>query len=285
MTDHDKLIDRLGKLKRAAEGEEKLGNEAAAQAFADMFQRLLLEHKLEATDLDFERAEAEVKVGTHRINYSQYPDIKVRKKRVDWIETLGQVIANAHFCKILVQANSSRITLVGRPEDCQVVEYLFITLQRAAEQLANKAYADFSTECVKECSICGKQKSAHRKGNGGRPQFFCPGDRWTEFSPNWAKCRGYRESFLDSFIWRLRDRYNEARRAAESNSQALVRLNKIDSVVLEWIEDNIKGKASAFSGTVAWNRHGQQHGRAAADAIELRANAVSANNKKAIAGA
>lgn len=266
----DKIKDKLGKLKAMAEGAEAIGNEAEAQAFAEMFQRLLLKHKLDMSDLDFSNMEKEEPVDRHFIDYKNYPEFEKKKTRVQWQEWLSQIVAKAHFCDILVWNRTNRICIVGRKSDAVVAEYMIITMVRAADKIATKAYADFSVACVNECARCGKSKSSHyRQGTTLR----CVRDRWEEFVPNWAKCRGYKQSFLEGFIQRIQKRYEEALHIDEST--ALVRINKAQKAVLQWMEDNMKDKnASVLSRQLKFNRHGRDHGRDAADKINLHGKAV-----------
>lgn len=264
----DKLLDRLQKIKRSAEGEKALGNEAAAQAFADLLNKLLLDNKLEMTDLEFEKFEEEQPVDRHYIDYTKYPDIRVKQRRIEWLERLAGVVANAHFCRILVHQRSSRITLVGRKDDCEVVEYLLITLQRAAEKLSQSAYEKFWWDLRDTCYRCKRREKQH-------PAFDC-----SIFSRDMSKAAGFRAAFLDAFITRLFHRFNELRTAREGESTALVRINRSEKAVNQWIEDNVTGSAKGLTRARAWNESGRKQGVAAADAIELRANAMKGAKAK-----
>lgn len=151
MTDTEKLLDKLGKLKRHAESAKQIGNEAEAQAFADMFQRLVLANKIDVSEVSFEEQEREEPVGSHYIDYHKH-GVKLKSRRTEWIQSLAGVVAEAHFCRILVHPGSSRITLVGRKSDCEVAEYVLVTLQRAAEKMAKRAYYKHWFELFEICS-------------------------------------------------------------------------------------------------------------------------------------
>ncbi len=266
---NQKIIDKLRKLKAMAEGAEKIGSEAEAQAFAAMFQKLLTDNMLEMTDIEFERFEQEQPVGEHYINYSKYPHVKVRSRRTRWVEKLADIVARAHFCRFIVYSGTSRITLVGRKQDTQVAEYMFVTLQRTAEQLADKEYARFSIECVKQCVVCGSKRETHKLFNH-------------EFEPNWARCRGYRPAFLDAFISRLAQRYEEERRARQGNITAMVRINHSLVKVKEFLNrkdgrKKLYHNAGSLTRFRSSNLEGSRDGHRAANDINLRANAVSAN--------
>jgi hypothetical protein len=216
---------------------------------------MLLEHKLSMSDLDFETMEKDSPVVKHYIDYASY-GVKVKKTRVAWIEELAFIVARAHFCRILVHPGSSRITLVGKEEDIAVAEYLFITLQRAAEKISARAYDIYRNE--------ERRKSIEAYGEAGRhgslPHTF-----------------GFRESFLASFINRLRERLRELQATmTASSSTALVRVNRSEAAVVEFMEQ-YKKNAGALSRPSSAHGEGARRGRSAADAIELGRKGVAAS--------
>jgi hypothetical protein len=240
------ILEKLAKIKRMADSAAAIGSEAEAEAFAAMLQKMLINHKLEMSDLEFEKMEKEQPVEKHYINYDQYPDIKLRRTRVLWIEQMASIVARAHFCRILIHPGSSRITLVGRKEDFVVAEYMIITLQRIIEHISDKAAYHYRLEC-------------HRLyGNG-----------------NAAK--GFRESFTLAFIRRLAERYELEKNAMTETSTALVRVNKAEEAVVAFMKAKFsKGKASALSHTLSsFNSEGYKRGTDAANAINLRTNALN----------
>lgn len=251
----EKILDKLAKLKRHADSAKAIGSEAEAQAFADMLQKLLLDHKLSMSDIDFETMEKDSPVETHYINYSQYPDIKLKGTRVAWIEDLAAMVARAHFCRILVHKGSSRITLVGRKEDVTVAEWMFIVLQRAAEKISGRAYDAYRNE--------ERRKAIAEHGEAGRhgsmPHTF-----------------GFRESFITGFINRLRERLKETQAAATaSSSMALMRLSKSDAAVVDYMA-KFTGKAGQLSRNSRYHGEGLSRGRSAADRINLGTRGVDA---------
>lgn len=267
----EKLLDKLAKLRRHADSAKEIGNEAEAQAFADMFQRLVVEHKVNVSDIEFEQQEADEPVGRHHINYAQH-GIPLKRKRIDWVESLAGVVAQAHFCRILVTLGSSRITLVGRKSDCEVAEYVLVTLQRAAEKMAKKAYYKYWFELFEVCRKCGGQKSTH---NGD----YCG------FESSTYKAAGFKASWLEAFVVRLAQRYREAKQGYTGDSVALVRVNKAENAVVQWMEENTKGHAKGLSRNGRWNSEGSKQGRAAADALDLgNPKAVKTSDRKQVAG-
>ena len=232
MTDREKILDKLIKIKAHAESAAKIGSEAEAEAFAAMLQQLLLRHKIDMTDLEIEKEEAEEPVDKYTIDWQ---DVKVRGARIAWIERLAGIVARAYFCRILVHPNSSRITLVGRKSDAAVAEFMIVTLVRAAEQLARKEY--------------GKV-----------------------FRMDKYAARGFMPSFLKSFTVRIAERIEDERRTAStSTSTALVRINRAESAVTDFMKQFTKKAAMVRGSRDDGNAEGYRRGRAMADAINLNA--------------
>jgi len=244
MTDHEKILEKLAKIKAHQESAAKIGSEAEAQAFAEMLQKLLLKHKLAMSDIDFERHEKDEPIEEIYVNWQ---DVQVRKVRVAWIEQLASLIARAHFCRILVVPKSSHIVLVGRISDVKVAEYMLVVLTRTIEKLSKAAYYEFWF--------------ANHKGSGhGSPE-----------------AKGFKGSWITAFIMRLAQRFNEERKATEtSSSTALVRLNTADAAVADYMKGRFKKAAAIVRGSRGdHNAEGYRRGYAAANAINLSGKAVS----------
>jgi hypothetical protein len=256
MTADEKLIDKLGKLRRHAESAKQIGNEAEAQAFADMFQRLVLANKIDVSEIDFETQERDEPVGAHYIDYAKH-GVALKTRRAEWIQRLASVIAEAHFCRILVHPGSSRITLVGRKSDCEVAEYVLVTLQRAAERMAKRAYYKYWFELFEVCAVCGGQKTGHVAGHA--------------FRSSTQQAAGFKASWLDGFITRLAQRYREQRSAVAGSSTALVRVNRAEKAVTKWIEENVKKHVGGLTRNRRWNEEGRRQGHKAADDLDLGA--------------
>jgi hypothetical protein len=237
----ERILDKLQKIKAHQESAEEIGNEAEAQAFAEMLQKLLFTHRLEMSDLDFEKMEKEEPIEKHAIRYPE--DLKHKKSRVIWRERLTSMAARAHFCRILVHRGSSQCTLVGRKSDIEIAEYMVVTLMSAARRLSKSADAKYRRET----------------GLGA--------------------ASGFRDSWLAAFIGRLEQRFDELRREHETTSSvALVRVNKSEAAVLGFMKQF--GKANSIGQLNASNSEGWHRGTAAANAINLKANAMKDGGTK-----
>ena len=243
---NQKILDKISKLKAHAESAAKIGSEAEAQAFATMIQQLLLKYKLSMTDVELKTEDADDPV-THRD--VEWQDIKVRKNRVAWIESLAEVVAKAHFCRILVYSGSSRIALVGRESDVAMAEFLLVTLTRAIEQIAEKEYNKAFY-------------SLYRRGGDGKEKVV----------------RGFKGSFVSAFVARLAERFDEeTRRAEASSSTAIALFDRTREAVRVYLRANLRTRHAAM---VRGSRHdhnaeGWRRGRAAADDVRLRPGVVS----------
>ena len=98
MNDREKIVDKIRKLKAHAESAETIGSEAEAQAFAAAMQRLMNEHTVTMTDIEFKEYERDEPVDEWNIDYSKYDDIKVKSSRIAWIERLASIVAKAYHC-------------------------------------------------------------------------------------------------------------------------------------------------------------------------------------------
>lgn len=244
----EKIIDRVVKLHRHAESAKQIGNEAEALAFSEMIQRLLLKHKLSMSDIDFSGLEKSEPIQEHWIDYRKYPDIKVRRQGVAWIRVLGNVVAQGHMCDCIWVENSSKITFIGRKSDCEVAEFMLITLQRLAEKLADKAYRKYFYECKAAGDV--------------------------------TLARGYRTSFLTGFVRRLKERYDEALSAevTSSGETGLVRINRIKLDLKDFNDKNYANSPTAVARTNARHGAGWRDGRKAADGVNLGGKAVGAGS-------
>lgn len=269
----EKIIDKLNKIKRMADSAKKIGNEEEAQAFATMLQRLLAKHKLDMTDIQYDEHIKEEPVGeyecgggpmrTHdgRVVYKDFPDVEITSKRTEWVESLAGVIAAAHSCAIMVASHTSRVWFVGHKSNCQIVEYLFVTMQRAAESISHKEYKKFRAQCRAE-------------DNGGGAYLY--------------RTHGFKASFLTAFIMRLAARFEEEKKKIvdefnathAGSSTALVRVNKEALAVRQYLDKRAEEKktkpAASLRGQREGNSEGYARGRAFADSIRLDANAVKA---------
>ena len=239
MNDREKILEKLQKIKAHAESAEKIGSQAEAEAFAAMFQQLLLKHKISATEVEVEQLERDEPVDKFQVDWQ---DIRVRSTRIAWIERLAGIVARAYFCRILVHPRSSNITIVGRKSDAAIAEYMLVTLVRAAQKIAAREFG-------------------------------------VVYRRNPFEATGFKASFLKSFTIRMAERFEEELRAPEANTNtALVRINRAEAAVNDFM-GQFKKKASIVRGARHdANALGWRRGREIANAVNLHGTALEGGN-------
>jgi hypothetical protein len=261
VTTQDRLLDKLQKIRAMAEGAKAIGSEAEAQAFADMLNDLLIKHKLEMSDLEFERLDEEEPVerepwqeGVARRQQLDEAGVKHRKTRVDWMERLASTIARAHHCRIIVHSGSSMVSLVGRRSDRAVATYMIVTLTRAAQDLARKELQKYRWEVYKTDGHC-------------------------------KRAQGFHAAFLRSFVLRLMERFDELTRqrteANGSGSTALVRINREQQATDDFMkalrDKKETSNANQLRRLVEHHGEGVKRGRQLADGVGLEGKAIETN--------
>ncbi len=255
----EKIIDKIRKLHLHAQSAEKIGSDAEAQAFAQMVNRLLNQHRLEMTDIQFEEKRKSEPVTQVEIDFRKHGDTyrgkkvewKYKKTRVEWIEKLASIVARAHSCEILVFENSNRLGLVGTETNRQIAEYVLITLMRSAEKVSWDEYAKYFYKCRDE----GHVESA----------------------------RGFRHAWLIGFIGRISERFEEEKRKMQGDTTgtALVRYDRERMDVQDFIKN--MGRAKMVPSRTIHNYAGVMAGRKKADEMNLNASdAVADKTKKQI---
>jgi hypothetical protein len=246
--DHrDKVLKRLVKLQASREGEAAIGNAAAAEAFATMINRMLVEYELSPSDIDYAKAQDHDPVIEVMVNLGAYK-IRVQKARIAWQESLARVVARAHLCSFLLRTGSNHIWFVGTKSHATVAEYAYGTLVPIIDKLSDVEYYAYLGKCQRE----GRSKDAH----------------------------GYRPAWLQAFVRRIEERFFEARAAsvssAPSESQALIRLNGALAKTQKYIEDKFSSRGTAAAvGKNSYHSVGREHGRAAADRVALGRRGVN----------
>jgi hypothetical protein len=247
VTDREKLLDRVRKLHAKAESARALGNDAEALAFAAGVQKMLAKYRLDMSELEmqtFERLEP--------IDKSYVYGDK-RKARVAWAELLASVVARAHYCRILVVSGSDTIVLVGRPTDRAVAEFVFTTLRRTADENSDRDARAFR-----------RQQRA-------------------TFGATTGQAKDFRAAWLNAFVNRIAQRYDEERAAMQQEATAagtsLVRLSNALADVDRHMQSSMRvGRAKHVASRSSSNAAGSALGRAAGNAASIRGTGLGAGN-------
>lgn len=254
--DHrEKVLRKLVKMQAVRDGEAKLGNSAAAEAFAAKINRMMLEHELRPTDVDYARTMQDDPVVEVLFRHETF-DVKKKRARIAWQETLARVVAKANLCTFLIRGGSNDVWFVGTRSHATVAEYTYGTLVPAAERLADSEYCAYFYRCREEGDV--------------------------------TKARGFRAAWLDAFVQRVRERLEEEREAAVraaapdvpgGESVALMRLDQALVKVQEYVDHKFGHKrryASALNGGRTGHADGRAWGRAAADRMAIGRRGVAA---------
>lgn len=259
--DHkQRVIDKLVKMQASRDGEAQLGNTEAAEAFAAMINKMLIENELNPSDLDYARATDSDPVVEMTTNLEKYR-IEKKKSRVAWQERLARVVAEAHLCRFLIRTGTNNITFVGTRSHATVAEYAYGTLVPAATKMCADAYHEYGMECGRKAGL----------------------NKWIAGEP------GFNESWLYAFVGRIDERFHEARKAAVKqaavdvpggSSQALMRLEGALVKAQRYVDDKFKGSASSLKRTSANHSEGRRAGRAAADAMTIGRRGIDGGPRK-----
>lgn len=245
-----KVLARLVKMQASRQSEAEIGNSAAAEAFAEAINRMLIEYELNPSDIDYARATDHDPVIELRADLSKY-NIEKKKSRIAWQESLARIVADAHLCTFLIKTGSNNIWFVGTKSHATVAEYVYGTLVPAAQKMCTTEYFRYYSKC-----------------------------RFVD--KDLSKTHGFKAAWLDAFVARIAERFREARAAAVkqaaadipgAESVALIRLNGALIKVRKYIDNkfaNNKTRVHAL-GYNSRTSHAEARsmGRAAADAMTI----------------
>ncbi len=246
-----KILKKIILLDNAAKGEAELGNTEAAEAFAAKVNRLMLEHELSVSDIEYASNTKAEPIIEMIVNLDAY-GIPRTKTRSEWQQRMASIIAQAHLCRIMVRPGSNHIWFVGTKSHTTVAEYAYGILVPVVERLSKKAELAY-------WKATGSGRGIHNKA------------------------LGYRAAWIDGFIGRLFERFKESRQQAVntgaiSTGTSLVRLSSALARVDEHLRAMAGGKKTApLSKTSSHNWQGHADGRAAADKIDLNRRGVGAS--------
>jgi len=250
--DHrQKVLKKLVKMQAQQASEKKIGNAEAADTFARMINKMLLENELNPTDIDYARSGEDDPVIELLFDQPRY-GLKLKKMRSAWRESLAQTVANSHLCRFMIRPGSNDIWFVGTKSHATVAEYAYGVLVSAAEKVAEAEYDRYYKQLrYKE----GKEVAG-----------------------------GFKGSWLSGFVTRIRQRFDEERQKAVEEYRArtvevggdpgtaLVRLDGALIKVREYIDERYgkrRRRAEHVSGYHKDHSEGRAWGRAAADRMSL----------------
>ena len=127
MTDRQKYIRRIQKLKALAKGEAESGNEKAAESAARIIAKMMLEHAIADAEI-----EAEIDDEPLIVHHSNTGQQKV------WLRSLYYAVARANNCTGSYVRSSDIFYFYGTESDCEIAEYLSVYLAREVRRAADR---------------------------------------------------------------------------------------------------------------------------------------------------
>lgn len=235
MQDRDKILDKVQKLLRLAADPSNV-NEAASAA--KRAQEMM--HKYNLTSLMVESFDSNP-MEDEDIKCMTDPLFIFKKNASTWKTKLAMVVAKANHCRIWLQRshNSSRLGLVGRRSDAEVVRFLYHYLLKEVERLALR-------------DAMGKGRS-------------------------WAN--NFRLGAIDTIEERLKEALTESEETLKKECEksgvaivhintAIVNLSNRGSSVQRWMKENMN-LSKGGNRVSNWHNGARMAGRRAAQEIDL----------------
>ena len=131
------ILNRINKLNKMAESAKDIGNEAEAAAFAQKVQSLLMEHKLDMTEVDgLDDDNLNFQIDEELFTW----DIGTSNKRSHWLQRLAVYVTNYNGCRLCVMSGTNSVYIIGTQESRAVVCYLLNVLSRFGKESLEKEY-------------------------------------------------------------------------------------------------------------------------------------------------
>jgi hypothetical protein len=147
----ERILTLIRKLQAKAVGAEKIGSIAEAEAFAAKVQELLIQHKLEMSDVELDKQDNEDPIAVTFVDQQAF-GIGFKRVRVGWQEQLAYVIAKANFCGSLVHPKSNFIWFVGREADREVATFVYGRLVPQMKYQSDWDYGQHFRQAIREGS-------------------------------------------------------------------------------------------------------------------------------------
>lgn len=203
----EKIIDKLRKLIEHRNSAQEIGSIAEAEAFTAKITQLLTDHKLEMSDVQFNK-EIEEEIERDYLDFADL-GIPITDRKDVLLGTLAHIVAKANFCRIIYATNQgNKLFIVGKKTDRQVTSYIFQCLYQASRRMAEMEYRKLYY--IKKC-----QGLQH-------------------------EMKGFKKSWLHGFNLAIADRLKKQKEEQVYNeTQALVLANAGKAVNI-WIQNNMR---------------------------------------------
>lgn len=139
------ILKKIQKLAAKAESAKELGNLAEATAFSAKVSEMLTINNLAMSDINIED---ESEVDGYFVN-----DLGLSTKQGKWTVNLLTVLSEHNYCSVVYQQTGKSdyaATIIGQPENVEVVKYLYSVLKRQFETIAKQEWKSYLEKTRKE---------------------------------------------------------------------------------------------------------------------------------------
>jgi hypothetical protein len=132
------LALKVKKLLEKADSLKQMGNQAEAEAFAAMAQKLMFTHSLKEADI---RAASGGKIQMKSIELDLTQ--KMQRHESDWIAKLINSLAKYNLCYAVFSHSAEKVTLMGQPSHLDLILYIFDQFVARARIMAKESFRNY----------------------------------------------------------------------------------------------------------------------------------------------
>lgn len=259
----ESVLESLKKMIEHERSSREVGNVQEAEAFAARIQRLLTEHKLDMTEVEWEAREAGEPIDWSFVRPSDV-GFHGKRQRVGWQIYLANGIAEANTCEAVMSKGNS-MYFVGRTTDRGVCATMFLYLLKIAKELAEKdALASMNDQ---------REEFIEAKGYYDARRFL-------------AWMQDYRKAWYQGFVFAIVQRLEtETKKVQEEKNNELAMIHIAKDRELIKVEVATKSSEGTFSNKVARSESGFMDGIIAAAGVDLNVGKNAVPQKTKLLGA
>lgn len=243
------IIEKLQKLINHERSARDIGSAAEAETFAGHIQKLLTEHKLSMSEVEFEAQDIADPIGETMLHGAK-ANLPV------WKMYLAKSIAESLFCRNLGFKKSSSVSFIGRKSDCQTCADMYTYLVGLAKSLCKKdadAYMGGATIVKFKADVLAKGYASESM------------DRWLKKTR-----REFEKSFLLAYGWKILERLATNKQAIDPQAAGQGLILRDTLAIDKYIEDNMSVENSVRRPPVAGHAAGAAAGESRGDSISLK---------------
>lgn len=193
------ILSKIQKLSLKAESAKELGNLAESIAFSSKVSEMLTLHNLKMSDINTE--------DETDVDGFESDDLGLTSTNGRWTINLLSVLCSHNYCSPIYtkinQKNDYKVTIVGQPENVEVVKYLYSVLKVQFERISKQEWKKYLTKTREEI---GNKFNDLDKEHISKP--------WKYFNGVSTRFK-YITSFFKGAVSGVRTKLNDQRREAE----------------------------------------------------------------------